>query len=708
VSEVGTAEFTQSLNRSATTASAGEINSGTTQITDYYSLTTGDDRFMVSFDQYGRHYIIMTGTVDDLWGHTYSGGGTYEVWVAHQLDVDPGVLPGTPLAVDDAFNPAIQVSPRVPAEVELTVTLYPDSDPDRATTQTLTGTCNEYGLFSIAGDSVILDSPGEYRVDLAARYTTESGELYMGAMTWGGVVMTPDGEAELVAHGRRGLDALAAIPDQSWFVSARDLVLTPGAINHTYNPYYNGDMLWTRFSDVDVNRGVADGGDSLIIGASVHDTVGTIEAAIEDRAEIMKLEVSTPGTVSERIEAGEIPLFSSTTSGLSPLIAPDDVDQIAYAYRYSERPGVRVRELVGEDFENGGYWRLDTLYDDQLGVGTLGDQPNDFKFQYVGIVYRDLLTGHSEYLGQGTGWIFIPDDDTVGNRCMPPFAGPGNGGWTTEGGPLLTLLEEEVHIFILPTAVRPGAVLEVGDRFRFAGHIMPTLDSRVDVTVTAPSGQEHVIDGRANSVGYFYDPADDFLIEEPGAWSVDVDVWHDGQCSGGSTVAPYPSGDVLGSDHGRYWFYAVEPGERRLEVAAPAPGTLTFEKTVTPIYIVGRVPRELDAATVDYTISMPGYILDNGRLTPGGDTFTILFDPVSLRADFPNVDLQGRDDARAGLSDTVSIGLMLSGDVDGGKIFLANTVTIQGQELYIGGDGKGSARPRQPRRSSRRVRPEGD
>jgi hypothetical protein len=526
--------------------------------------------------------------------------------------------------------------------------------------------------------------------------------MYMGAMTWGGVVMTPVGEAELVAHGRRGLDALDEIPDQSWFVSYLDLEIVPGRINHTYNPYYNGDMLWTRFSDVDVNRGVADGGDSLIIGASVHDTVGTIEAAIEDRAEIMNPETSTPGTAGERTQAEEIPLFSSTTSGLSPLIAPDEVDQIAYAYRFSERPGVRVRELVGEDYENGGYWRLDTLYDDQLGVGTLGDQPNDFKFQYVGIVYRDLVTGHSEYLGQGTGWIFIPDDDTVGNRCMPPFAGPGNGGWTTEGGPLLTLMKQDIHIFILPTAVRPGAVLEVGDSFRFAGHVMPTLDSRVEVTVTSPSGQEHVIDGQANSVGYFYDPADDFLIDEPGAWSVDVNVWHDGQCSGGPTVSPYPSGDVLGSDQGRYWVYVVEPGETRLEVDAPKPGTLSFGKTVTPISIAGRVPPGLDAATVDYTISMPGYILKHGRATTSGRNFTILLDPVSLHDDFPNLDLQGRDDARAGLSDTVSIALMASGRMQGNDVFFANTITIQGQQIYVGGDGKGVSQSPPPRRSLRR------
>ena len=121
-------------------------------------------------------------------------------------------------------------------------------------------------------------------------------------------------------------------------------------------------------------------------------------------------------------------------------------------------------EVIAEDGQMGGYWRLDTQYDGQLGVGVLGDQPNDFKFQYVGAVYRDLESGYNEYVGQGSGWVFIPDDDELGSRVMPPFAGPGNGGWTRKGGPILTLREKDIHIFILPTGVRPGAVLEVDQR----------------------------------------------------------------------------------------------------------------------------------------------------------------------------------------------------------------------------------------------------
>jgi hypothetical protein len=685
VRDLGSEAFAQSFNRTKTTRAGNDLNSGTVQLEDVYSLKVASNRFRVTFDQYGHHVVTMTGVISDIWGNSYTGGGTYDLWIAHPLDIDPGVLPVTPLAVGDGFNPAIQFYPRVPAEVTLTVTLYPNSDPAQAIAQTLTGRANLYGYFSSSESAITLTQPGEYRVDLTAIYTSTSGEMYMGTMTWGGVVMTPEGEADLIAHGRRGLDSLEYIPNH-WFAASRDLIIPEGAISHALNPYFNGDILWSRMADE------AEGGNALIMGSSVQDTVGSIEAAIQARVNRVWPETSSPGSMSERFSKGEIPLFISTRSGQPAQFvlgmvtgtAPGDVDQIAYAYRSSQRPGVRVREVVGEDSQAGGYWRLDTLYDDQLGVGVQGDQTNDFKFQYVGVVYRDLDTGHSEYLGQGSGWIFIPDDDPLGSRVMPPFAGPGNGGWTTEGGPLLTLKGKDIHIFILPTGTRPGAVLETGDVFCFAGHIMPTLDSQVAVTVTAPSGTQYLGGGQANHVGYFYDPDDDFVVNEPGLWSVDVHVWHDGQCSGGATIPPYPSGDVLGSEDGRYWFYVVPGSSPPLDVSSPSPGFLSFNNEVTPISIAGSVPAGLSGATVDYTISMPGYILQHGQVTPSENTYQITFDPATLHQDFPNLDLIGRDEWRAGLADTFAIGLLLRGQSGSSTVYRANTITIQGEQVFVG------------------------
>jgi len=690
VRDLGGEVFAQSFNRTKTTRAGNDLNSGTVQLEDVYSLKAVSDRFHVTFDQYGHHVITMTGTIDDIWGGRYEGGGTYDLWIAHPLDIDPGVLPGTPLAVGDAFNPTMQFYPRVPADVRLTLTIYPDSDPARAITHTVTGRANRFGYFSPRDPVSRIMHDGEYRVDLTAIYTDTSGEITMGSMTWGGVVMTPESEVpHLVAHGRRGVDSLTEIPSSSWFVSCQDLPIRPGDISHTLNPYFNGDILWSRMVDGadECPEGVTSGGDSLVMGASVQDTVGVIETAIQARAARRYPPLASPGDFSERVANGELPLFISTRSGRPAQLVlrgiaggvPDDVDQIAYSYRSSQRPGVRVREVVAEDGQSGGYWRLDTLYDDQLSVGVQGDQPNDFKFQYVGTVYRDLDTGQNEYAGQGSGWIFIPDDDPRGSRVMPPFAG--YGGWSDGGGPILTLKEEDIHIFILPTGTRPGAVLQMGDVFRFAGHIMPTLNSSATVTVTAPSRTVYTITGQANHVGYFFDADENLVVNEPGPWSVDVRVWHDGLCSGGATAAPFPSGDVLGSEDGRYWFYVVPGDSPRLEVSSPVSGFLSFGDAVTPITITLSVPEGLSEFAVDYTIGMPGYILEHGRVT---NTHQITFDPTALHQDFPNLDLVGRDEWRAGLADTFAIGLLLQGHGGSGVVFRANTITIQGEQVFIG------------------------
>ncbi len=696
-SGIGHASFRQSSVQSRTIRSGEPVNPGTVQLNEVYSLTTRDDKFWFNFSKYGHHVITMTGTVKDIWGNSYQGGGTYDVWVAHALDIDPGVLPMTPLAVGDSFNPTLRLSPGVPADIELKITLYPDSNPAQAITRSFKGRANALGEFAPPDPPFTLSRAGEYRVDLSASYWSPTGELYMGTATWGGVVMTPPGQAQLVAHGRRGLNSLQYIPNH-WFVSKRDLTIPPGVVSHTLNPYYNGDIAWTRSADE------PSGGNALIMGASVQDTVGAIEATIRSRLNRYWLHLSLPGTVDERFAKAEIPLFSCARNQEPAQLHRDNLEQIAYSYRSSQRPGLRIREVVAEDGDDGGYWRLDTLYDDQPGVGILGDLPNDYKFQYVGVVYRDLINGHEEYLGQGTGWVFIPDDDPLGNRVMPPFAGPGNGGWTTEGGPLFKFEGKEIHIFILPTGIGPGAVLEVGDTFRFAGHIMPTLDSQVEFTATSPSGAHYPGGGKANSVGYYYHPEHDFTVNEPGLWSVDVRVWHDGMCSGGKTVPPFPSGGVLGSEAGRFWFYVTPAGNRRLNVTAPAPGMLQIRETgsqvVPPILVSGAIPSGTEEAVVDYIITMPGFILEHGKakVTTGGYSF--VFDPARLAKDHPNLDLIGRDVPNVpGLSDTFTISVLLTGRRGQEQVFRANTITIQGEEVLYENDpaprprgGRGSAK----------------
>ncbi|MGD2079146.1 MAG: hypothetical protein PVH18_12235, partial [Chloroflexota bacterium] len=693
--DLGCAQIAQSRSGDPSTALGEKLNLGAIEVSEYYSLMAAGDGFAVSFVKPGYHQIEMTGWVDDVWGNHYEGGGIYEVWVAQPLDIDPGILPGTPLAVGDPINPTIQLNPRVPAYVNLLVRHFPYSDPSQMEVHAIEGWANRFGTFVPEGPPIRLTEPGEYRLDLFAEYVDpQNGEMYAAGATWGGVVMTPPEDAQLVAHGRRGSDNFTDIPDK-WFLFCDenlDPPLLEDGTPHLYNPYLNGDILWSYDQ---VQNGV-DGclGDALMLNASVQDTVGTVQAAITERFERTFHSLASPGSFEKRVQAGSLPLFSSTSSGRPVSLFPQETDQIAYTYFSSQRPGVRVRESVAEEPQGSGYWRVNGMYDNQPGVGVEGDLPDDFKFQYVGIVYQDLVSGVNEYLGQGSGWFHLPYSDTTGSRVMPPFSGSGNGGWPTDGGPLLTLKGQPIDMFIMPTGVRPGAIMQLGERFDFAGHLMPTLDSRVLVTVTAPSGAVRTVEGRANPVGYFYDPQDGFALDEAGRWTAQVKVWHDGQIGSGELVncdpaqpfdpsLPCPSGDVLGSADGSYSFYVVPISSPRLEVNSPQPGKLVHEAEVAPIVIDGTIPQGTNNAVVDYVISMPGFILEEGQAQIDGNHFSFEFDPQALNAEFPNIDLNGRDGFVPGLSDTFSIAVLLSGENGGLPLHEAATVTIQGDEVYV-------------------------
>ena len=680
---LGCEPFAQSLNRQPTSRTGGELNDNSVQYDNVYSLTTNHDRFKVEFTQYGHHVIHMTGQVEDIWANGYEGGGTYDVWVAEPLDLDLGVLPGTPMAIGDTLNPMLQIHPAVAADVELTLTHVPHSDPTQKIVQTISGKANTQGTFAPAENFSPFTEAGEFRVDVTAVYTDPiTSKLYMGAMTWGSIVMTPANQTPLIAHGRRGLDNPPL--SEQWFLTCQ-LANNPGS-GHIFNPYLNGDVIWSHMDDEAC-------GMALILTGTLQDTVGEIVSRAQTRYERVWPMISIDPLDWQPL--GQLPLFSSSYSGHVPQLTPDDLDQIAYAYLYSQRPGVRVREDVTEDgLQGSGYWRFDSRYDDQLGVGRDGDLPNDFKFQYAGIVYRDLEYDVEAYLGHGSGWVHLPDDDVLRTRVMPPFSGPGNGGWTTQGGPLMTLQGQDIHMFVLPTGVRPGSVLTQGELFRFAGHLMPTLASQIEVTITAPSGQQHLVNGQANSIGYFYNQADDFVLDEAGVWEMDVQVWHDGQIGSGEQVncdpndpfnplSPCPAGDVLGSENGRFHFYVLPESAPDIVITTPKSGLHTFEGyPMPPIEINGRIPQGLNNVSVYYTITMPGFILDEGQATVENNTFTFDFDPTTLHEIFPNIDLQ-REDWEPGLVDTFTIRLFLQGNNGTMQMNQAGTITIQGNQIFV-------------------------
>jgi hypothetical protein len=671
--KLGPIPFAQSYSFQPTTLAGDDLHLGAPFLADIYSLTTLDDAFRYEFDQCGHHVITMTGVISDVWGHGYTIGGTYDVWIARELDLDPGQLPTTPYEVGDAFSPALQVYPRVPAAVEICLTLLPDSDPAQVIIYTVRGQANRFGYFHPGPTTspITLTAAGEFRVDIHSVYTNTDGTMWAGSVTWGNVVETPN--TPLVAHGRHGIDNAPDI-GQQWFLWKN--LSEEDQRDHIYYPFHRGDIVWGSEADVP-------GGDSLIPAVTIQDTEGTIQSVIEARSALPHSALSQgPGTFSERVTASEIPLFSTASSGVYPDRFPDQIDQWGYSYRSSERPGVRVRELVSEDSNLMGYWRFNDMYGRQIGVGREGDLPNDYKFQFGGLVFRDMTQDINEYAIYSAMWVLLPNDDSVGSRVMPPFQGMGGG--SQDGGPLMTLKGQEIDVFFLPMGVRPGSVLEMNDTFSFSGHVAPPLDSRVMVTVTSPSNVVRTIDGHANKVGWFYDPSIDFAVDEPGVWTVEVQVIHDRVYQpGGLVPTSHNTGTVLGASEGRYAFYVVKACAPRLTITAPSCGFLTWPNGLKPVNIEGTIPAGLSAAVISYTIAMQGFILEQGSVTPAGNTFTVTYDPATLSNDFSNIDLTAAEESRPGLTDEILITLFLVNDEGS---YRANTVTLFGEEVFVGHD----------------------
>jgi len=651
IDDLGTLPFAQSKSHSATTRSGASMSGSTSHVTDYMQLTTLDPRLDYTFTQYGLHRIEMKGSVDDVFGNTYAGGGTYEVWVARPIDIETATLPGMPFESGNNFAPQLVLQPPVAADVTIAITHMPDSDPVKARRWTIEGRANRFGFFSTP-DSVRLDGAGEYRVDVTAKYVDESGTMWFGTVAWGNVVETPN--SPLITHGRRGFDGVNAI-QQQWF----NVRQARGGGDHVMFPFNRGDIMWMQHDDP-----AAD-----IPKITVQDPVGTFAQRVRDRQRI-GAQYEGP-SLEERIGAGEIPLFSTAASGdLAPFV-PEKATQFGYFYAFAEKPGVHIREIISEDNSGNAYWRFGENYHFQLGAGIDGDLPNDFKFQFGGAVWREP---DFKYYGvYASLFVLLPFGDAAGGRVFPPFQG--NTG-DPSGGPIMTLKGKPIDLFFHPTATRAGTILQVGERASFAGQIGPTLPAKVNILITSPSGVARMIQGTANKIGYFYDPLQDFVVDEPGVWKAKIRVVFDGKIGSGSQVQPpYPTGDVLGSRGGEFNFYVVN-------VNAPPPTTAPLAQwqrpSQRPITIDLTPPVPLANATMTSTTTMPGFILEEQT----SSVLRYTYDAKTLQHDFPNLDLYDQDGIAG--SDTITMSFLVSGtDAGGQQRHFARQIVLQGEELQM-------------------------
>jgi hypothetical protein len=200
-------------------------------------LSTDDPRFNINFEQYGVYNIVLSGTIQDVLGMSFVFGGEYSVAIAEPLMLEAGIFPATPFAVGDTITPALQITPAMPAEVRVVVTLVPLGGGEAQTIQ-YEGFSNQYGYFT--ADAFTVPFAGEYIMDYRASASQEN-ITYASTRRLAGVLVAPDTPD---AQGQRGIVGQTSEGAQAWYDTAVYPDGDPDLALHAYAPFFSSDILY--------------------------------------------------------------------------------------------------------------------------------------------------------------------------------------------------------------------------------------------------------------------------------------------------------------------------------------------------------------------------------------------------------------------------------------------------------------------------------
>lgn len=526
---------------------------------------------------YGRYAVTATGWVRDAWGRRYEGGGTFRFWIAKRMTLATATFQGQSYPVGDRYGRDMGFSPAVPADVEVTATLYPDSDRSRAKTITYSGKASAGGLFTAAQGLKPLpfDAPGEYEARVQATYTDADGHLWVSTMRHAGVVYSAD--TPIVARGKK-LRAHDKLVDrgETHFEGYVDKAKDEQRLDHINFPYVSGDALLIAAEQQ---------------GANKIEPVLTWEKRVDPAAYDPALQAI--GMTNVRLQ---------TSNGYSPHLFPEYITDRMYYYAAAARPGFMGRFLVAEDGTRAPYWpTTNTDFGGQINASANGDEP--------GIIYR--LMGGVAVLRQGqapqyAGYLanaFILPKGSNNNRVIAPGSEE-----------LISSTRERARFFLAMNA-RPGMVYEAGTTFAPAFQIDPIVPANMRFTLRYPDGRTVVASGVGNAGGSWAG-TERWTLDVPGIYRYTVDADWNGY-----------RGIVPGIPAEGGAMYVTEK-----ERPAGAKG-LTFD--LPPISSIDpakptRFRGASTASEVDYAMITPGAVLEQGTIPVSKGAFSFTFDPRSL------------------------------------------------------------------------------
>jgi hypothetical protein len=533
--------------------------------------------------QYGLHTVKLTGWIQDLAGRRYEGGGTYHFWIAKRLTMATATFQGMPYPVGTKYGRDIAFNPPVSADVEVTATLYPDSDTTRARTVASSGKATAGGIFGVAQGMVqlTLDAAGEYHGKIFAKYTDPEGHLWICVMRHAGIVYRDD--APIVARGKKLYIGGKYFDRGS--TNTEGWVDSDGTqhLQHITFPYNAGDVLLIAAEGQGANK---------------------IEPVllVETRGQPITF-------TSDLTNVGRSNLYIRTSNGYSPHLYPEYITDLQYYYGAAPRPGFMSRFLVGESTVRAPYWPVSpNAFGGQIGASPNGDLPGDIYRLLGGVVLRDRGTAPT-YAGYISSAFLLPKG-TKNNRIVAPGSEDLNGA-----------TGERARFFLV--GFRPGMALELGGSWRPGFQIDPILPVAMHVVLTYPDGRQQVSDGVGDAYGSYSGPVA-YPLDVPGVYTYQATGTWNG-FTGRMPGLP---------DSGGMFF--VFPKDRPGSTLSLDLGTTTTFPASGKLTVTGKSTSD----KVTYALIMPGAVLGQGELPVVGGRFQLVLDPVALNQVAPIYDIQ--------------------------------------------------------------------
>ncbi len=622
---------------------------GTHAPIDVYQLTTLNPVLSAyTFEKYGTYQIELTGDMQDNWGNRYEGGGSYSVVIAELLDVTPQLLPGTPLQVGDRIPLGLQITPPMPAQTRTHVRFYP-MDGSEVVETILEGQTNRYGVW-VADEVVQFDRAGEYVIDYEVRYTNAQEQLWAGSLRSAGVVGRAIGET-VVLHGARGLENDPSAPQQARYL-ADQISVRDGASRVIYPPYFSGDVVW--MPDTTTN--------ALYPTFQLQDRTGEYSNWLLNRASGEATE-----SLYRQIWEDRLPLQTMGSNDLAdalPSMFASEQIQTAYGYLSYVTPATTLRQMVlgTSDVLNPSLLTLQDPLNLQIGAGGAGLQRDDFFFLFGGARIQNSEIALDEIVTYASFVVLTHPEDERGVRVLPPTRGASGG---VDAGALFNFNGQPIELFFHPTALRAGDVLLKDTPYQLVGQVAPPLDAQVNVKLISPSSKIYDIQARANVHGYVFLPDSGVVLDEVGAWRVQLEVVHEGETSIGQVAPPFPRGSVLGATDGEYQLYVVDETSPRIGWGSATTDSLI---PIGALYnFVMFYPSGWTNVQATASVTLPNVIIEQEPVTLFGGGFSYQFDPRRVVNMYPAYEGDNGRFSGASASDTVNITFFVTGLDENGQ-----------------------------------------